>query len=242
MDREYNKQMAELIKAVCEAYEDAEINLSGLADEFGMTKLKVRKLLITGGVFHSDISDEVNSLYALGRTVPEIMKITGLGRASVHSYLPYTKAVYNTDELSMYAKRCRKYRERKAAREEYAGKFMEEADRMRNSILPEQSEREIITVSEELKEGLWNLLLMHEGYVFYTLKGLKFTYRIKGYEMFISRKDKSVTKSSIGLTLDVAMKKAVCGEAVTGPKKLGTFGASYLYPIFMRFGLIFGQQ
>jgi hypothetical protein len=28
------------------------------------------------------------------------------------------------------------------------------------------------------------------------------------------------------------------GEKATGPKKLGTFGASYLYPIFMRIGVI----
>ena len=26
--------------------------------------------------------------------------------------------------------------------------------------------------------------------------------------------------------------------AVTGPKKLGTFGASYLYPMFLRFGVV----
>jgi hypothetical protein len=28
------------------------------------------------------------------------------------------------------------------------------------------------------------------------------------------------------------------GEPVNGPKKLGTFGASYLFPVFQQFGLI----
>ena len=45
-------------------------------------------------------------------TRPEIMKITGLSRASVHSYLPYVRGIYNTEELSLDAKRCRMYRKR----------------------------------------------------------------------------------------------------------------------------------
>ena len=28
------------------------------------------------------------------------------------------------------------------------------------------------------------------------------------------------------------------GRIVSGPKKLGTFGASYLYPVFVRIGVI----
>lgn len=41
------------------------------------------------------------------------MKETGLSKSSVHSYLPYTKIIYNVDELSLYAERCRMYRKRK---------------------------------------------------------------------------------------------------------------------------------
>ena len=55
---------------------------------------------------------EVNQLHEQGKTIPEIMKITGLSRASVHSYLPYVRGIYNTEELSLDAKRCRMYRER----------------------------------------------------------------------------------------------------------------------------------
>lgn len=43
------------------------------------------------------------------------MKETGLSRSSVHSYLPYTKVIYNAEELSLYAQRCRTYRKRKQA-------------------------------------------------------------------------------------------------------------------------------
>ena len=40
-------------------------------------------------------------------------------------------------------------------------------------------------------------------------------------------------------TVFMAFHKAMeLGGVVAGPKKLGTFGASYLYPIFMRLGVI----
>ena len=43
-------------------------------------------------------------------------------------------------------------------------------------------------------------------------------------------------------TVFMAFRKAMeLGGAVAGPKKLGTFGASYLYPIFVRLGVIRGD-
>lgn len=47
-----------------------------------------------------------------GKKIPEIMKLTGLSRASVHSYLPYTKGIYNAVEISLNAERCRTYKNR----------------------------------------------------------------------------------------------------------------------------------
>ena len=41
------------------------------------------------------------------------MKLTGLSRASVHSYLPYTKGLYNAAEISLNAERCRTYKIRR---------------------------------------------------------------------------------------------------------------------------------
>lgn len=87
-------------------------------------------------------------------------------------------------------------------------------------------------VSEDM---LWDMLKVFEGYSFETAKRLGFTYMIKGKEMFISRKEKSVTKA----TVMIAFRKALeLGGNVPGPKKLNCFGASYLYPIFVYFGII----
>ena len=75
-----------------------------------------------------------------------------------------------------------------------------------------------------------------------TSKGLEFTYSLKknrygepGNELVFSRKEKTITKS----TVLKAFEKAVeFNGVVNGPKKLGTFGASYLYPVFIRLGVI----
>lgn len=94
---------------VVDAYEQAG-SLRTLASELNMTPLKLRKLLITAGVFTSDICEEVNALHQQGKKLEEIMEITGLSRASVHSYLPYTKGIYNAEELSLDAEKCQLYR------------------------------------------------------------------------------------------------------------------------------------
>lgn len=89
--------------------------------------------------------------------------------------------------------------------------------------------------SEELALLLWQILKQYESVEFQTVKGLAFTYAIKGNEMFIDRKEKSITKSSVLLAFQNLVKQ---GGVISGPKKLGTFGASYLYPIFMKLGWI----
>ena len=54
-------------------------------------------------------------------------------------------------------------------------------------------------------------------------------------ELFVSTKEKSITKA----TVMKAYWRAVELEGVVpGPKKLGTFRASYLYSIFQRLGVI----
>ncbi|MCD8327140.1 MAG: hypothetical protein LUC90_10810 [Lachnospiraceae bacterium] len=84
-------------------------------------------------------------------------------------------------------------------------------------------------------EHLWAALVEFEGRSFFTAKNLEFTYTIKGGELFVSRKEKSITRA----TVELAFRKALeLKEAATGPKKLGVFGASYLYPVLMELGVI----
>ncbi len=95
-------------------------------------------------------------------------------------------------------------------------------------IMNEEQIQAIELLSKERSfDNLWHALEVFEGYVFHTAKGLEYSYIIKGGEMFVDRKEKSITKSSV----ERAYQRALLG-GITGPKKLGVFGASYLYPVF----------
>ena len=221
--------MQEFMAAVADAfgsYDDREDTtfpgLNAVATEFGITALKARKLLITAGVYSTEMSRRVAKLRAEGYDLNQMMEATGLGRASVHSYLPYTKIPYKMAELSANAERIRLYRERKQKCEEFSANL---------ATLAGQP-------TKEQEDNLWSMLLYLQGCVFPTAKGLKFTYKIKGGEMFVNRKSKSITQATVFMAYHKAME---LGDAVAGPKKLGTFGASYLYPIFVRLGVIRGD-
>ena len=77
------------------------------------------------------------------------------------------------------------------------------------------------------------MLQAHEGETFYTAKGLPFHYLIHGRELFVNRKNKSITISTVANALARIKAREAAGEAITGPKKIGCYGASYLYPVLL---------
>ena len=85
---------------------------------------------------------------------------------------------------------------------------------------------------------LWPAISSLRGRTFLTAKGLPFSFTVRGNELFISRKDKSITRATVELAYRKAVALLTSGEPVDGPKKLGTFGASYLYPLFIALGII----
>lgn len=148
--------MQEFMAAVADAfgsYDDREDKtfpgLNAVAAEFEITALKARKLLITSGVYSTALSRQITELHVGGVEISQIMKITGLSRASVHSYLPYTKIPYKLDELSANAKRIRLYRERKKKCDEF------------RSSLPTLAEQP----TEEQEDTLWSMLVYLQGCV-----------------------------------------------------------------------------
>ena len=111
---DYNpeKIMKELVKITKDLY-DKKYSYRQIARELELSVSKVIKLLITGGVYSSDICRRINRLYNSGKTIPEIQKRLNVSRATVQAYLPYKKCVYNAKELSLNAERIRRYRVRK---------------------------------------------------------------------------------------------------------------------------------
>lgn len=104
-----------------------------------------------------------------------------------------------------------------------------------------RNEKEVIAWlhEEPTIDRLWDVMELFEDHSFYTMRNLEFTYIIRGNEMFVNRKEKSITKATVG----IAFRKALeLGGIVSGPKKLGTFGASYLYPVFLYLGIILQKE
>ncbi len=87
-------------------------------------------------------------------------------------------------------------------------------------------------------QEVWDLLQSHAGETFYTSKGLPFHYQIRGGELFVNRKSKSITIATIANALQRICELEASGDLITGPKKIGCYGASYLYPVFLQLGII----
>ena len=87
-------------------------------------------------------------------------------------------------------------------------------------------------------QDVWALLQAHTGETFYTSKGLPFCYQIRGGELFVDRRSKSITISTVANALVRIQEREATGELITGPKKIGCYGASYLYPVFLQLGII----
>lgn len=51
-------------------------------------------------IYANETSRLVLSLHQNGKSIKEIIEITGLKRSAVFGYLPYSKTVYKAEELS----------------------------------------------------------------------------------------------------------------------------------------------
>lgn len=205
------------IEAVKEVYDDCE-EIKATALELGLAELKARKLLITGKVISYEQTDTIKSLQREGKTLNQIITITGLSRASINGYLPYTKVPYKETEISSNAEWCITYRKRKAIVE---------------------------ALQEELSEGkLWDCIIAFQGYPFRTVTGLKYSYTLKRgrngdytKELFIDRRESS--KSLAWSSIVLAFEKTGAGVIYEKPKAIGDIrGISYIYPMLWRFGII----
>ncbi len=152
----------------------------------------------------------------------------GLGKASVYSYIPYQGLAFNLDETTVNADRHKLFRKRIKVCD----------DLVSHRGKPDEIEK------------LWAAILAFEGYAFQTSgrgnrPGVKFSYVIRRGangeptgEIKFSTKEKTVTRATVELAYRKAVEVQEREGCVTGPKKMDVFGASYLYSMFIRFGVI----
>ena len=74
------------------------------------------------------------------------------------------------------------------------------------------------------KEELWQEIARHAGETFFTKKGLPFSYAVRGGEMFVDRREKTITRSTFEKAYDKLQK-----GGIYGPKALGMYGAPYIW-------------
>ena len=125
------------------------------------------------------------------------------------------KGNYCLPESTLDAEYCRVYRKRISA-----------CERLRQKI-----------DTTEAEEYLWDAIVAYADYSFLTEKGLSMKYTVRDGEIFFNRKEKSVTRASVMKAFHRARQLQHEKGFVSGPKELGTFGASYIYPVFLRIGV-----
>ena len=220
------KNLTQQMKAATELYTD-KMSLQAIADALSLNPIKVRKLLITAGVYESDTAKLVQQTFntlretqSYSAAVTFTMATLQLSRPSVTSYLPYEKGVYFPEEAE-------------------AANISAGAERQRHY-------RAVVALKKNPCEvNLWKCVVAFRGYKFKMMSGLSFTYTLKkgrGYEftkeLWIDRREdsKSLAWSSVRLAYHNIGK---IGEVVDRPKALGDIrGVSYIYGLFYRFGLI----
>ena len=219
------KNLKEQMDAAVSLYKNN--SLQAIADALDLNPIKVRKLLITAGVYESAIAETVQHTFykyretqsykdAILSTASELK----LSKASVTSYLPYKKGVYfpsttSTEKISIGAERQRRYRATKKLR------------------------------AVPTEEHLWEVVLMYQKVCFKTYSGLPFSYEIrKGRsgeytkELWIDRRENSKSLAWSSVLLALGNVKEV-GAVVDRPKALGDIrGVTYIYGMFYRFGVI----
>ena len=218
------KNLKEQMDVAVVLYEE-DCSLQDIADALTLNPIKVRKLLITAGVYESETAEKVQDTfeeYRETQSYKEAILSTAntlkLSKASVTSYLPYKKGVYfpstaEKEKISVGAERQRRYRAMKRWK------------------------------TDSTEENFWGVVVSYSGVKFRTYSGLPFSYEVrKGRngeytkELWIDRreKSKSLAWSSVLLALG-----NIKGEVVDRPKALGDIrGVTYIYGMFYRFGLI----
>lgn len=84
-----------------------------LIKNYGFSKRKIIKILVSSGAYSTDRSREIARLIERGKTPEEIADILNITIPAVNTYMPYERSAYNTGEHSKNSVYSKNYRNRK---------------------------------------------------------------------------------------------------------------------------------
>lgn len=135
-----------------------------------VSTVKVRKVLITEGMWSSRTSVEIQHYLSMGKTTAEIAQILCTTEKAVQQYLPYSRGLYGGDNPSVSAVNSALYRERiriaqaktlkkkrSLAEENHWPEILEEIDNQEELIIPKkpnhQGENDYLRLHLELLDS-----------------------------------------------------------------------------------------
>lgn len=90
-----------------------KLSVKEIASKLQISIVKVRRILITEGLWNSRTSDEIGKLYREKYSVKEIAEKLHMTEKNVQAYLPYSKGLYGLDNKTDTAAWCDDFRKRK---------------------------------------------------------------------------------------------------------------------------------
>lgn len=82
-----------------------------------LSTTKIRKILISGGVYSTELSRSVAKEWEKYHSVEKVAEVLGISPSTVWTYLPYSKTVYGLEDKSPEAKAMERWRASKKSKE-----------------------------------------------------------------------------------------------------------------------------
>ena len=98
-------------QSVIERYADTE-SVKDTAKATGVSEVKVRRILLTEGLWFSKTSLQVQALRGEGKNTEQIAEVLHTTVKAVQQYLPYSRGIYMGESRSEDARYSQAYRER----------------------------------------------------------------------------------------------------------------------------------
>lgn len=106
------QESEELMEEIVKGY-NAGMSIKKIAEMSSISEGKIKKLLVTAGVFSNEIYDRIKNMRLEGKSDEEIARHLRLKKSAMAIYTPYQKGIYGLKNPSKNARNLREYRKSK---------------------------------------------------------------------------------------------------------------------------------